>query len=57
MHSGLRSIRIAMFVGLLNSFAVAALTQSRTLFESGLVGLLAAAALIAQALGLYRLSC
>ncbi|MGZ6667471.1 MAG: cation:proton antiporter [Solirubrobacteraceae bacterium] len=56
MHAGSRADRIASMIALLNAFPVAALTQSRTLFELGLVVVLAAAApLIAQVLRLPSL--
>jgi NhaP-type Na+/H+ or K+/H+ antiporter len=53
MHAGSRAVRTVAMIALLNSFPVAALTQSRTLFELGLVVVLAAAApLIGQVLRL-----
>ena len=53
MHAGSRVEWIVAMIALLNSFRVAALTQSRTLFELGLIAVLAAAPpLIAQVLRL-----
>ena len=53
MHAGSRADRIVAMIALFSSVPVAALSQSRTLFELGLVVVLAAAApLIAQVLRL-----